>query len=178
MSNYKADLLKIKAIAFDVDGVLTDGSIISTLDGDLLRTFDSKDGFGIRMCKMKNIPIGIITGGESESIVKRFLAIGIEHENIFQHARNKPPFFLKFCEQNNLDPKEVAYVGDDIPDISVLKMCGLAVCPSDAVPEVKEVCDYISLYKGGKGCARDLIEQILKIHGKWTFEAEEHSKWF
>lgn len=173
MSNYKTKLHRIKAFAFDVDGVLTDGSVISTTDGDLVRTFDSKDGFGIRMAIMNNYPIGIITGGQSPSIVNRFKTFNIQ--DIYQFSRNKVPHFLDFCNKYALSPEEVAYVGDDLPDISVLKICGLSVCPADAVNEVKDVCDYISLYKGGKGCVRELIEQVLKLQNRWIFDHEVYS---
>lgn len=176
MSNYKTKLHQIKAFAFDVDGVLTDGTMISTLEGDLLRTFNAKDGFAIRMCDIHKYPIGIITGGESDSILKRFMGIGIKPENIFQKIRNKVPFFMEFCKNNGLSPEEVAYIGDDIPDLDVLKICGLSVCPGDAANEVKAICDYISLYPGGKGCVRELIEQVLKVQGKWVFEAIEHEQ--
>lgn len=176
--NYKTKLHDIKALALDVDGVLTDGGVLAMPDGDLLRTFSSKDGFGLRMCKMKNFTVGIITGGSSESVIKRCVGLGVEMENIFDHARDKVPSFMIFCQRNGLEPNDVAYVGDDIPDIGILKICGLAVCPSDAVVEVKEVCDYVSMYPGGKGCVRDLIEQIFKVQGKWEFNAELHSKWF
>lgn len=174
--NYKARLKDIKAFAFDVDGVLTDGSIISTSDGDLLRTFDSKDGFAIRLCVQHGFPVGIITGGTSNSILFRFRGVGIQDENICQKSRNKVPVFLDFCKRNGIKPQEVAYVGDDLPDISVLKLVGLAVCPSDAVDEVKEVCDYISSRPGGKGCVRELIEQVLKVHGKWIYEPVSYAK--
>ena len=175
MTNYKVKLKEIKAMAFDVDGVFTDGCILTLDNGDLLRIQNAKDGFGLRMAVLKNYPIAIITGAYSESVKKRFLGIGIPEENIYMKARNKVPDFISFCRQYGLKPSEVAFVGDDIPDIPVLKICGLAVCPSGAVTEVKEVCDYVSLYSGGHGCVRDLVEQILKIHNDWNFDAEEYS---
>ena len=85
---------------------------------------------------------------------------------------NKVPDFLDFCKRNGLEPSEGAFVGDDLPDIPILRICGLAVCPADAVPEVKAVCDYVSAFNGGKGCVRDLIEQVLKIHGKWFYQTD------
>lgn len=170
--NYKTKLNRIKAFAFDVDGVLTDGSIISTTEGDLLRTFDSKDGLGMRLALMLGYPIGIITGGNSPSIENRFKLYKIN--DIYMGSHNKLPDFLHFCKKYELKPEEVAYIGDDLPDIPVLQSCGLAVCPSDAAVEVKEICDYISSYKGGKGCARELIEQVLKIAGKWEFDVNTY----
>lgn len=173
MSNYKTKLANIKAFAFDVDGVFTDGSVLCPPSGELIRVYDSKDGMGLRMAYLKGYPIGIITGGDSRSITSRFqdtLAT-----DIYMKSRNKLPDFMDFCNRHNLKPNEVVFVGDDLPDIPVLKVCGLAVCPADAVNEVKEVCDYVSLYKGGKGCVRDLVEQVLKVQGEWVFDPIEYS---
>lgn len=175
MSNYKTKLIKIKAFAFDVDGVFTDGGVMATENGDLIRVHDSKDGFGLRMAVLKGYKTAIITGGTSESIRKRFLGIGVKEEDIYLKSRDKVPDFHDFCKRHSLKAEEVAFVGDDLPDVPILKVCGLAVCPADAVAEVKEVCDYISLYNGGKGCVRDLIEQVLKIHGKWVFDPVAYS---
>lgn len=175
MSNYKTKLINIKAFAFDVDGVLTDGGVMATDTGDLIRVFNSKDGFGLRMALLKGYKTAIITGGSSESIRKRFLGIGVKEEDIYLRSRNKVPDFHDFCRRHSLKPGEVAFVGDDLPDVPILKVSGLAVCPADAVAEVKEICDYISLYSGGKGCVRDLIEQVLKIHGKWVFDPVAYS---
>lgn len=175
---YRDKLKNIRAFAMDVDGVLTDGGVLATPDGDLLRVFDSKDGFGLRMCKVKGYPVGIITGGSSESVTKRALGLGVDEFNIYLHARDKVPSFLKFLEDNDLKAEEVAYAGDDIPDIGILRMCGLAFCPSDAVPEVKSVCDYVSIHCGGHGCVREMIEQVMKAQDNWHFEAETHARWF
>lgn len=171
MSNYKTKLKEIKGFAFDVDGVFTDGSVLVMPDGDMLRSHNAKDGFGLRWAILRDYPVGIITGAYSESVRKRFEGVGVKPENIFLKSRDKMPDFYKFCEQNGITPEEVIFVGDDIPDIPLLKACGLAVCPCDAVQEVKDVCDYISLYPGGRGCVRDIIEQVLKIQGKWEFDA-------
>lgn len=176
--NYKVKLKNIKAFAFDVDGVMTDGMIFSTLNGKLIRTFDSKDGLGLRMCSMKGYPIAVITGGVSESIVHRFEGLGVPKENIYQKSRNKMPDFLDFCHRHGLRPEEVAYAGDDLPDIPVLKAAGLSAAPADAVPEVKDVCDYISLFPGGRGFVRDLIEQVLKVHGDWYMDTDVFAERF
>lgn len=176
--NYKVKLHNIRAFAFDVDGVLTDGSVISTTDGKLVRIFDSKDGFAIRMCSMKGFPVAIITGGTSDSIVKRFVNLGIPRENIYTKSRDKVVDFRDFCTRYELDTANVAFIGDDIPDIGILKICGLSVAPADAVPEVKEVCDYVSLYGGGKRCVRDLVEQVMKVHGVWNLDVSEYAAKF
>jgi 3-deoxy-D-manno-octulosonate 8-phosphate phosphatase (KDO 8-P phosphatase) len=165
MSNYKVKLSKIKAFAFDVDGVFTDGTVLATETGDLLRSHNAKDGYAVRMAVLSGYPVAIITGGASESITKRFSLVGVK--DIYLKSLNKIPDFLDFCNKNNLDPSDVLFMGDDIPDAEILKCCGLATCPSDAVNEIKDICEYISLYPGGRGCVRDVIEQTLKIQGKW-----------
>lgn len=175
MSNFKSNLHKIKAFAFDVDGVFTDGLVLATETGDLLRSHNAKDGFAVRIAVLKNYPVAIITGGSSQSIKKRFLQVGIREEDIYLRSLNKMPDFNDFCTRYGLKHDEVLYMGDDIPDIEVLKSCGIATCPGDAVNEVKEVCHYISLYPGGKGSVRDVIEQTLKLQDKWSFDQEIYS---
>lgn len=175
MSNYKIKLAKIKAFAFDVDGVFTDGTVIATDSGDLLRSHNAKDGFAVRKAIVQGFPVAIITGGASESIVKRFAQIGMDRSDIYLKSNHKIPDFLDFCKRYKLEPDEVLFMGDDIPDIGILRECGLATCPADAVSEVKEVSEYISLYSGGKGCVRDVIEQTLKIHNKWNTNTETYS---
>lgn len=173
MSNFKSKLHKIKAFAFDVDGVFTDGTVLATETGDLLRMHNAKDGFALRTAILMGYKVAIITGGTSQSIVHRFAPIGIE--DIWLGAKNKLPFLNSFLEKYKLDASEVIFMGDDIPDIEVLKICGIPTCPADAVSEVKEICEYISLHPGGKGCVRDIIEQVLKIQGKWALAAEAFS---
>ena len=153
------DLTTIKAFAFDIDGVATDGGVFCFSDGDLLRTYDAKDGFAIRMAVMHGYPVAVITGGSSESIRKRMIASGVPAEDVFLHCRDKREQFGLFCERYGLSPSEVMYFGDDVPDMDVLKACGCAVCPSDAVDEVKDVADASlaqveagSVYTGGCGC--------------------------
>lgn len=163
----------IKAFAFDIDGVLTDGSLLAMPDGDILRTFNAKDGFGIRTATDNGYPVAIITGGCSESIIHRCHSYGINTSDLFMLSKDKIADFLLFCERHSLKPEEVAYVGDDIPDIPVIKVAGLGVCPCDAVDEVKEIADFISPYPGGKGCVRDLIEKVLKPAGRWQFHPDK-----
>jgi len=175
MSNFKVNLHKIKAFAFDVDGVFTDGLVIATETGDLLRSHNAKDGYAVRVAITQKYPVAIITGGSSESILKRFVQIGVSISDIYLRSHYKMPDFTDFCTRHNLQPHEVLFMGDDIPDIGILKACGIATCPADAVTEVKEICDYISIYPGGRGCARDVIEQTLKIQGNWADSPEAYS---
>ena len=169
---------KIKAFAFDVDGVLTDGGILATLDGELLRNFDAKDGFALRMASMQGYALAIITGGRSESIRKRFRTCGIKEEDVYLGSRAKIEDFEDFCAKHGLKPEEVMYFGDDLPDIPVMVACGCGVCPSDAVEEVKEIADFISTRPGGKGCARELIQTVLKEQGKWELDVQAYKKHF
>ena len=168
---------RIRAFAFDVDGVLTDGGILADLNGELYRTFDSKDGMAIRMAVMKGFHMAIITGGRSESIRQRFESCGIKPEDVYLRSRAKIEDFEDFCTRHGLSA-EVMYFGDDLPDIPVMVACGCGVCPSDAVEEVKEIADFISARPGGKGCARELIQTVLKEQGKWELDVQAYKKHF
>ncbi len=172
------DLKSVKAFAFDIDGVATEGGVFCNSEGDLLRTYDAKDGFGIRMAVMRGYPVAVITGGSSESIRKRMLASGVESQNVFLHCRDKREEFAIFCERYDLKPEDVMYFGDDVPDLDVLKACGVAVCPADAVDEVKEVADWVTTKPGGKGCLREAIEATLRAQGQWIFEPDVYKKKF
>ena len=174
----KERLLRIKAIAFDIDGVMTDGGILAMPDGDLLRVFDAKDSFGVRMAKMNGLHTGIITGGSSESIVKRFSYCGVEPEDIYLHSRIKLDDFKAFCQRHSLLPEEVMFFGDDLPDIPVMKACGIGVAPADAVIEVREAADFVSTFKGGHGCVRNAVEMILKAQGRWHLDDALYKKMF
>ena len=172
------DFSRIKAFAFDIDGVATDGSILAMPDGDLLRTYDAKDGFALRMAVMKGYPVAIITGGRSESIRKRMLSSGVKADDVFLHSRDKREDFDEFCRKYNLKPEEVMFFGDDLPDLALIRACGCGVCPSDAVEEVKAEADWISSRPGGKGCLREGIESVLRAQGNWTFDAQEYKAKF
>lgn len=172
------DIKHIKAFAFDIDGVATNGTLLCTTDGDFLRIYDAKDGFGIRMAVMNGYPVAVITGGSSESIRTRMIASGVKPGDVFLHCRNKMDEFTQFCERYKLSPKEVMYFGDDLPDIEVMKASGCAVCPADAVPEVQNVADWITDAPGGKGCLREAIEKTLRKQGKWIFSPEEYKRQF
>lgn len=168
----------IKAFAFDVDGVLTDGGILCDLEGNLFRTFDAKDGFAIRMAVMNGYPVACITGGSSISITKRLLTSGMTEDNIYLHARDKSACMRDFCSRHGLDPSEVMYFGDDIPDIETMQMCGRSVAPSDAVQEVKEAATDVSPFPGGRGCVRDSIEKEMKVQGRWLYDTSAYKKLF
>lgn len=169
---------KIKAFAFDIDGVATDGGVFCNSDGDLLRTYDAKDGFAIRMAVLNGYPVAVITGGSSESIRKRMLTSGVKADDVFLHCRNKMEQFQVFCDRYHLSPKEVMYFGDDVPDIECMKASGCGVCPSDAVEDVIREADWMTDAPGGKGCLREAIEKTLKKQGKWVFDPVEYKAKF
>jgi len=170
----EVNLNNIKAIAMDIDGVLTDGSLIPLADGDVLRIVDAKDAFAVRVAAGKGFITSIMSGGNTEALRKRCLHMHIKEENLFLGCRGKLSIFYKFCEQNGLKPEEVAYFGDDIPDTQILKICGCGIVPSDAVAEAKAVADIITVNPGGKRCVREGIEMIMKAQGKWVFDEDRY----
>jgi len=170
----EVNLKNIKAIALDIDGILTDGSLVPIADGDVLRVVDAKDSFAIRVAALKGFVTAIISGGNTEALRKRCLQMHIKEENLFLGCRGKLPIFYKFCEQNGLKPEEVAYFGDDIPDTQILQCCGCGIVPSDAVEEAKAVADIITVNPGGKRCVREGIEMILKAQDKWVFDEDRY----
>lgn len=163
--NYKTKLHNIKAFVFDVDGVFTNGMVLAS-GGDFLRMHNAKDGYAVRYALAQGYPVGIITGGASESIRERFGMLGVT--DVYLASFNKIEHLADFCSKYKLQPNEVLCMGDDIPDIEILAGCGLSTCPADAVPEVKAICEYISDKPGGMACVRDVIEQTLKLQGKWS----------
>ncbi len=165
--NYKIYLNKIKTFIFDVDGVLTDGKVLITSEGEVYRAFDTKDGFALKCALMQGFKIAIITGGNNEGIKQRFKEFGIY--DIYMGSLNKIDAYQDLIDNYSLKPEEILYVGDDIPDIPVMKKVGVSCCPSDAVPDVKEIVDYVSHKKGGEGCVREIIEQVLRVQDKWKF---------
>ena len=166
MKNYKELLINIDTFIFDVDGVLTDGKLTITNNGDMLRSMNVKDGYALKSALDAGYKIAIISGGTNEGVRTRLKALGVEF--IYLGAHNKLEQLNSFVNSCNVDLNNTLYMGDDIPDIPVLKIAGLSCCPHDAVNEVKSICNYISNKNGGKGAVRDVIEQVMKIHGKWN----------
>lgn len=171
-------LSKIKAFAFDVDGVFTNGGVFCDVNGELYRTFDSKDGFGVRMAIMHGYGVAIITGGRSVSIRERFLTSGVAAEDIYLGARNKAEQLADYCRRHGYTPDEIMFIGDDIPDIECMKLCGIGFCPSDAAEEVLKIADEISDYPGGRGCVREAVKKVLKAHDDWAFDPLVYKKLF
>ncbi len=168
MKNYKHLLPKIKTFIFDVDGVLTDGKILINSDGELLRSFDTKDGYAMKCALVKGFKIVIITGGRNEAVRERFKELGVI--DIYLGAHHKLDAYQDLMDNYDLNPEEILYIGDDIPDIPVMEKVGLGCCPADAASDVKAMADYVSHKKGGEGCVRELIEQVLRVQGKWSLD--------
>jgi len=165
MSNYKALLTKVNTFIFDYDGVMTDGKLMLQQDGQPLRTANVKDGYALQLAVRLGFRVVIISGGISKSVENRFESLKVK--DVFLGVSNKFKVFEKFVKDNELNPENIVYMGDDIPDFKVMKRVGVPVCPSDAVEEIKDISIYISDKTGGHGCVRDIIEQVLKVQGKW-----------
>lgn len=163
MINY--DLKKIRALMFDVDGVLSAETISQGSDGEPVRTVNIKDGYALRLAQMSGLHIAIITGARPEAIRRRYELLGIE--DIFLSCSVKMQTYELLKQKYDLADDEVLYMGDDIPDYEIMQRVGCPVCPADAAPEIKAISVYVSHLKGGFGCARDVVEQVLKVQGKW-----------
>ncbi len=172
MGNYKQKLHAIKAFIFDVDGVLGSTRVLLHASGELLRTMNIKDGYALQYAGKQGYVIGIISGGKSDAVKQRFVNLGIT--DVFMGAHHKMDCYQKFVEKYALDDNQVLYMGDDIPDYEVMRRVGVAVCPADAVQEIKGISHYISSYNGGECCVRDIVEQVLKLHGKWIIPGAGH----
>jgi 3-deoxy-D-manno-octulosonate 8-phosphate phosphatase (KDO 8-P phosphatase) len=155
----------IRAFVFDVDGVLTDNTVHVTEAGENLRTMHVRDGQAMKWATERGYPICIITGGRSEGVVKRLSMLGVQQVYTGQH--DKLPVYQQFLTQYRLSPIEICYMGDDLPDLPVMRKVGLPACPTDAVPEVINAAEYVSPYRGGAGCVRDIVEKVLKLRGDW-----------
>ncbi|MFN8253725.1 MAG: HAD-IIIA family hydrolase [Ferruginibacter sp.] len=158
----------IKSFVFDVDGVLAADGMIVLPDGELVRVMNSKDGYALQLAVKKGYHVVIISGGTSEAVKMRLLKLGVKE--VFLGIHNKKEVLQQYAKDHQLSLDEMLYMGDDIPDYDAMKICGLPVCPDDAVPEIKSICKYISPYKGGKGCGRDVIEKVLKLNGDWSID--------
>ena len=165
MINFKEQLHKVKALVFDVDGVFTNGVVVIHPSGELLRTSNTRDGYAIHKAVVQGYPVAIITGGKSEAVKVRFRGLGVT--DIYLGVTDKVEALEDFRYKYGLELSDILYMGDDIPDYEVMKRVGFPTCPADAVPEIVKVSTYISNFKGGEGCVRDVIEQVLKVNGQW-----------
>lgn len=165
--NYKSKLHDIKAFVFDFDGVMTDGSVWTFGDRETVRAGNIKDGFALQYAKKKGYITAVLSGATSLSINNRMEALGTSPDDIMTGCANKIEAYKQFLQRHNLTESQVLFMGDDLPDYEIMQHAGVSICPADAAEEIKQIADYISIYPGGKGCVRDVIEQTLRLHGNW-----------
>ena len=162
--SYKEIMNDITTFVFDVDGVLTDSSVFVTNEGEILRTMNIRDGYAMKAAVESGYHVCIISGGSNEGVRVRLRNLGIT--DIHLGTPDKVETFKEYTDVYNINPEQVLYMCDYIPDYHVMKLVGLPTCPQDASPEIKAISKYISHVKGGKGAARDVIEQVMKVQGK------------
>ena len=155
----------IRTFVFDIDGVMTDGSLLVTETGDLLRSMNIRDGYATELAVKKGYNVWVISGGKQEAPAIRLGKLGVTETHIA--VPDKKKLLLELFEKYKAEPAQALYMGDDIPDYAVMQICGLPTCPADAAPEIKSVAQYISPLNGGAGCVRDVIEKVLKLNGDW-----------
>lgn len=165
---------QIKTFVFDVDGVLTDGSLLILNDGQMARRMNIKDGYALQLAVKKGYRVVIISGGTSDAVQERLLKLGVT--DCFLKIENKKEKLTKYVNEHHLSWNEILFMGDDIPDYVPMQLTGLPCCPADAVAEIKHISHYISPVKGGEGCARDVIEKVLKLNGHWDLDTTIASK--
>lgn len=164
-TSYKQKLSEIRAFVLDVDGVLTNGQVLVTTEGELLRSMNIKDGYALKTAVDMGMAICIISGGSNEGVRKRLAGLGIQH--IHLGVKDKVQVLNDFLSSAGIDASQALYMGDDLPDYTVMQHTGMACCPQDAVSEIKAISDYVSHKNGGMGCVRDVVEQTLKVQDKW-----------
>ena len=168
--SYKEILNHITTFIFDVDGVYTNSMLLIDNEGNLLRTMNTKDGYATKVALDKGYNVCVISGGRNKAVKNRLEGLGVK--NVYLGAGDKIERYNEYLTANNIQPEQVLYMGDDLPDIPVMNRVALPTCPQDAVAEVKRISKYVSHIQGGKGCVRDVIEQVLKVQGKWPTDDE------
>ena len=164
----------ITIFVFDIDGVLTDGNLFVLPDGLMARRMNIKDGYAIQLAVKKGYQVIIISGGNSPEVKDRLLKLGVTE--VWMQIENKYPLLLDYIRLHKLEAKSLLYMGDDIPDIQAMQLSGLPCCPADAVQEIKEKSIYISHFRGGEGCVRDVIEKVMKLRGDWGQDVSVRSQ--
>ena len=164
--NYKIKLKKINTFIFDIDGVLTNGMVTLFNNGDQVRHMNTRDGYAIQYAIKNKYLVAIISGGNNDGVLKRLKFLGIK--DIYLGCKEKNNAFEDLIKKYKLNQDNILYMGDDLPDLEVMKKVGVASCPNDAATEIKDISDYISIFKGGNGCVRDVIEQTLRVQDKWA----------
>lgn len=166
MGNFKEEIAQIEAMIFDVDGVMTDGRIIPTVEGDFIRCYNAKDGYALAYAIRRGYRICIITGGYGPTLERRLRMLGVEEYYI--DCMDKLAVLRDYMKRHGLNPAQVLYMGDDIPDLACMQAVGMPVCPADAAAEVIDVSRYVSEFEGGRGAVRDIVEQVLRARGDWA----------
>lgn len=157
----------IHTFVFDVDGVFTDGTLLITEQGELLRRMTVRDGFAVKLALRSGYRMVVITGGSSEGVDKRLRALGID--TIYSGIQDKLTVFRRYFAEHPVNFDAVLYMGDDVPDLEPMREVGLPACPADADPSIMAIAKYVSPLRGGHGCVRDVIEKTMRIQGKWPF---------
>jgi 3-deoxy-D-manno-octulosonate 8-phosphate phosphatase (KDO 8-P phosphatase) len=165
---------QITTFVFDVDGVLTDGTLFVFDNGQFVRRMNIKDGFGLQLAVKKGYRVAIISGGTSDAVTERLNRLGIN--DVFMQVTDKNKRLAEYVQQHKLSWNEVLFMGDDIPDYEVMKQVGMPCAPADAVSEIKQIATYISLAPGGQGCVRDVIEKVLKLNDHWELHTDVASR--
>jgi len=165
MENYKELLKNINTFIFDVDGVLTDGELLVMPDGEFIRTMNIRDGYAMQLCIKEGYNIFIISGGHSKGVPIRLARLGVKE--VHMGATDKLDTMNTLLKKHSVDRSQVLYMGDDIPDVEAMSNTAVPACPFDAATEVRSCSKFISEIKGGRGCVRDVIEQTMRLHGKW-----------
>lgn len=163
--HYLKMMPKIKTLMFDVDGVLTDGTVILMPDGELVRNMHTKDGLAMKKAIDAGLRICIITKGTSEAVATRLKGLGVK--DVFIKVDDKMDVFEDYCIMHDLKKEEILYMGDDLPDYEVMSQIGIPCCPADAVQEIKDISTYVSTEDGGKGAVRDVIEKVMRVQDLW-----------
>lgn len=170
LAHFKA----VTTFIFDMDGVLTDGTLMILDNGQFIRRMHIKDGYALQLAVKKGYRVAVISGSTSDPAVIRLGKLGIT--DIFMGVHNKPEVFRQYLAQYGIQPAEVLYMGDDIPDLGVMKLAGMPCAPSDAVTEIRQAARFISNYPGGMGCVREVIERVMKLNDHWDLDTDVASK--
>ena len=163
--NYKTKLKDITTFVFDVDGVLTDSSVILSSSGEMVRTMNTRDGLAMTTAVKQGYNVCIITGGNSPMVKKRLNYLGVN--DVYMEAGTKTECLDDYCKRKGIERSEILYMGDDVPDYHVMQEVGVSTCPKDAATEILSIADYVSDKVGGKGAVRDVIEQTMRLKGDW-----------
>ncbi|MBO5351387.1 MAG: HAD-IIIA family hydrolase [Alistipes sp.] len=170
MGNFKEDIARIEAMIFDVDGVMTDGRIIPTAEGDFIRCYNCKDGYALAYAIRHGYRVCVITGGYGKILERRLRMLGMQ--DFYIDCMDKISTLREYMKKYNLNPENVLYMGDDIPDLECMREVGMPVCPADSAAEVIECSRYVSEFEGGRGAVRDIVEQVLRARGDWAKSSE------